>query len=165
MKALATHQVVRFALVGGVNTATFYGFYLTLHPWMPYFAAYSAAFVLSMIGSFFLNTYFTYRTRPTWRKFLLFPLTNVTNYVVTSVGVYVFVEWAHMNDKIAPLVAAAAAIPFTYVLSRRILLRPPGAGQAPDGTGGTVGATEGASDHGADAGTGPSRHRKARVRV
>ncbi|MFI0939092.1 GtrA family protein [Streptomyces sp. NPDC021020] len=116
-------QIVRFALVGGVNTATFYGFYLALHPLMPYFAAYSAAFVLSMIGSFFLNTYFTYRTRPTWRKFLLFPLTNVTNYVVTSIGVYAFVEWAGMNDKIAPLVAAAAAIPFTYLLSRRILTR------------------------------------------
>ncbi|MFF7195894.1 GtrA family protein [Streptomyces sp. NPDC008079] len=124
-------QIVRFALVGGVNTATFYGFYLALHPWMPYFAAYTLAFVLSMIGSFFLNTYFTYRTRPTWRKFLLFPLTNLTNYVVTSVGVYALVEWAGMNDKIAPLAAAAAAIPFTYLLSRRILT-PPSALAEPD---------------------------------
>ncbi|WP_079138376.1 GtrA family protein [Actinacidiphila rubida] len=125
-------------MVGVVNTATFYGFYLALHPLMPYFLAYTAAFVLSMIGSFFLNTYFTYRTRPTWRKFLLFPLTNLTNYVVTSVGVYVFVEWAHMNDKIAPLVAAAAAIPFTYVLSRRILTR--GARQDADASEGAEGA-------------------------
>ncbi|WP_093715927.1 GtrA family protein [Actinacidiphila alni] len=124
-------QIVRFALVGGVNTATFYGFYLALHPWMPYFAAYTLAFVLSMIGSFFLNTYFTYRTRPTWRKFLLFPLTNLTNYVVTSVGVYALVEWAGMNDKIAPLAAAAAAIPFTYLLSRRILVPTAGTDTAP----------------------------------
>ncbi|MBY8877647.1 GtrA family protein [Actinacidiphila acidipaludis] len=123
LRSSQLRQIVRFALVGVVNTGTFYGFYLALHPWMPYFLAYTVAFVLSMIGSFFLNTYFTYRTRPTWRKFLLFPLTNLTNYVVTSVGVYVFVEWAHMNDKIAPLVAAAAAIPFTYLLSRRILTR------------------------------------------
>lgn len=122
-------QVVRFALVGVVNTATFYGFYLALHPWMPYFLAYTCAFVLSMIGSFFLNTYFTYRTRPTLKKFLLFPLTNLTNYVVTSVGVFVLVEWVHMNDKIAPLVAAAAAIPFTYVLSRRILTAKDGRSQ------------------------------------
>src|SRR5262245_59739168 len=90
---------------------------------MPYFAAYSLGFELSMIGSFFLNTYFTYRPRPTWKKFFLFPLTNVTHYVVTSVGVYAFAEWAGMNDKIAPLAAAAAAIPFTYVISRRILTK------------------------------------------
>jgi len=132
-------QIVRFALVGVVNTGTFYGFYLALHPWMPYFLAYTVAFVLSMIGSFFLNTYFTYRTRPTWRKFLLFPLTNLTNYVVTSVGVYVLVELVHMNDKIAPLVAAAAAIPFTYVLSRRILTR---GGTGDSGTDAEPGATD-----------------------
>ncbi|MFG2297079.1 GtrA family protein [Streptomyces sp. NPDC048603] len=118
----------RFALVGGVNTATFFGIYLLLHPWMPYFAAYSLAFVLAMIGSFFMNTYFTYRTRPTWKKFLLFPLTNVTNYVIQSAGLYALVTWAGMNTKIAPLAAAVVAIPFTYLLSRKILV--PGAARA-----------------------------------
>ncbi|GGU07674.1 MULTISPECIES: GtrA family protein [Streptomyces] len=114
-------QILRFGLVGGVNTGTFYGCYLLLHPWMPYFAAYSLAFLLSMVGSFFLNTYFTYRTRPTWKKFALFPLTNVTNYLVQSVGLYVLVAWAGMDDRVAPLVAAVVAIPFTYLLSQRIL--------------------------------------------
>lgn len=114
-------QIVRFALVGGVNTGTFYVLYLLLHPWMPYFAAYSLAFVLAMVGSFFMNTYFTYRTRPTWKKFLLFPLTNITNFVVQSVGLYALVSWAGMNTKIAPLVAAVVAIPFTFVISRKIL--------------------------------------------
>ncbi|MEU9108635.1 GtrA family protein [Streptomyces xanthophaeus] len=121
-------QVLRFALVGGVNTATFFGIYLLLHPWMPYFAAYTLAFVLSMIGSFFMNTYFTYRTRPTWKKFLLFPLTNVTNYVIQSVGLYALVTWAGMDTRIAPLVAAVVAIPFTFLLSRKILV--PGAARA-----------------------------------
>ncbi|WP_251065990.1 GtrA family protein [Streptomyces sp. ISL-36] len=114
-------QIIRFGLVGGVNTATFYGCYLLLHPWMPYFAAYSLAFLLSMVGSFLLNTYFTYRTRPTWKKFALFPLTNVTNYLVQSAGLYALVTWAGTDDRIAPLVAAVVAIPFTYLLSRRIL--------------------------------------------
>ncbi|MCX5407271.1 GtrA family protein [Streptomyces sp. NBC_00335] len=115
-------QIVRFGLVGAVNTGTFYVLYLLLHPWMPYFAAYSLAFVLAMVGSFFMNTYFTYRTRPTWKKFLLFPLTNVTNFVVQSAGLYALVSWAGMNTKIAPLVAAVVAIPFTFVISRKILI-------------------------------------------
>ncbi|MFD7261800.1 GtrA family protein [Streptomyces sp. NPDC059874] len=135
-------QIFRFALVGGVNTATFFGLYLLLHPWMPYFAAYSLAFVLAMVGSFFMNTYFTYRTRPTWKKFLLFPLTNVTNYVIQSVGLYALVAWVGMDTRIAPLVAAVVAIPFTFVLSRKILV--PGAAAAraaepePVGTSSTV---------------------------
>ncbi|MFI5985939.1 GtrA family protein [Streptomyces sp. NPDC051555] len=122
-------QILRFGLVGGVNTGTFFVLYLLLHPHMPYFAAYTLAFVLAMVGSFFMNTYFTYRTKPTWKKFLLFPLTNITNYVIQSVGLLLLVDWAGMNEKIAPLVAAVIAIPFTYVISRRILI--PGTDAAP----------------------------------
>ncbi|MBW5481367.1 GtrA family protein [Streptomyces bambusae] len=136
-------QILRFALVGGVNTATFFGIYLLLHPWMPYFLAYTLAFLLSMVGSFFMNTYFTYRTRPTWKKFLLFPLTNVTNYVIQSVGLYALVTWAGLDTRIAPLVAAVVAIPFTFLLSRRILTR--GAARPAAGPGGTEQAARSSS--------------------
>ncbi|MCM2390227.1 GtrA family protein [Streptomyces albipurpureus] len=117
-------QLVRFALVGVVNTGTYYGLYLALLNWLPYVAAHVLAFVLSMIGSFFLTSYFTYRTRPTWRKFLLFPLTNAANFIVTTTGVYLLVDVLGMGSRYAPLIAAAAAIPITFVLSRTIMLRP-----------------------------------------
>ncbi|MFB6811713.1 MULTISPECIES: GtrA family protein [unclassified Streptomyces] len=118
-------QILRFGLVGAVNTGTFFVIYLLLHPWMPYFLAYTLAFLLAMVGSFFMNTYFTYRTKPTWKKFLLFPLTNITNYVIQSAGLYALVTWAGLDTRIAPLVAAVVAIPFTFLLSRKILV--PGA--------------------------------------
>lgn len=117
-------QILRFCLVGGVNTATFYGCYRLLLPVLPYFAAYTLAFLLSLTGSFLMNTYFTYRTRPTWHKFALFPLTNATNYAVQSAGLFTLVDWLQMNKKVAPLLAAAFAVPFTYVLTRRILVPP-----------------------------------------
>ncbi|MCX4511334.1 MULTISPECIES: GtrA family protein [Streptomyces] len=117
-------QMIRFALVGVVNTATYYGCYLLFLPWMPYVAAHVLAFLLSMVGSFFLNSYFTYRTRPTWRKFLLFPLTNAANFVITTSGVYLLVDVLHFGSRYAPLIAAAAAIPITFVVSRTIMLRP-----------------------------------------
>lgn len=123
-------RLLRFAAVGGVNTLTFYGCYLALHPWMPYFAAYTIAFLFSMAGSFFLNTYFTYRTRPSRKKFLLFPLTQVTNYVVQSAGLVVLVNWCGLGTRIAPLAAAVLAVPFTYLVSTRILLPRHGDGEA-----------------------------------
>lgn len=119
-------QIVRFALVGVVNTGTYYGLYLLLLTWLPYVAAHVVAFLLSMVGSFFLTSYFTYRTRPTWRKFLLFPLTNAANFVVTTSGVYLLVDVLHLGSRYAPLIAAAAAIPVTFVVSRTIMLRPEG---------------------------------------
>ncbi|MGW0970240.1 GtrA family protein [Streptomyces sp. NPDC002516] len=136
MSAGELRQILRFILVGAVNTATFYGFYRLLLPWMPYFGAYTIAFLLSMLGSFFMNTYFTYRTRPTWKKLLLFPLTNITNFVVQSAGLFALVHWMGLDKRYAPLVAAVVAIPVTYLLSRRILVpkkegnRPGGSGQA-----------------------------------
>lgn len=123
-------QLVRFALVGVVNTGSYYACYLVLLTWLPYVAAHVVAFVLSMVGSFFLNSYFTYRTRPTWRKFLLFPLTNAANFTITTSGVYLLVDVLHFSRTYAPLVAAAAAIPITFVVSRTIMLRPDDAERA-----------------------------------
>ncbi|TXS55520.1 GtrA family protein [Streptomyces sp. t39] len=103
-------QIVRFASVGVVNTGTYYGLYLVLLRWLPYVAAHVAAFLVSMVGSFFLTSYFTYRTRPTWRKFLLFPLTNAANFAVTTSGVWLLVDVLGHSRTYAPLIAAAAAI-------------------------------------------------------
>ncbi|HZX38809.1 MAG TPA: GtrA family protein [Streptomyces sp.] len=117
-------QILVFAVVGVINTLTYYGLYLLFLMRLPYLAAHILAFTLSMVGSFFLNARFTYRTRPTWRKFLLFPLTNATNFLVTTAGVYVIVDILHAGSRFAPLLASGAAIPVTFVVSRMIMLKP-----------------------------------------
>jgi putative flippase GtrA len=114
-------RIVRFALVGVFNTASYYGLYLLFGLLLPYLAAHVVASVLSMIGSFFLNCYFTFRTPPTWRKFLLFPLSNATNFVVTTVGLYVLVQFFGVDERIAPLLAASVAIPVTFLVAQLVL--------------------------------------------
>ncbi|MGW1596068.1 GtrA family protein [Streptomyces sp. NPDC002343] len=118
-------QILTFAAVGVVNTATYYCLYLLFLTGLPYLAAHILAFALAMVGSFFLNARFTYRTRPTWRKFLLFPLTNVTNFLITTAGVYLIVDVLHAGSRFAPLLASAAAIPVTFVVSRWVMLPKP----------------------------------------
>lgn len=115
-------RIIRFAIVGAINTGTFYVLYLLFEKFLPYFLAYTIAFVLAMIVSYFLNCYFTFKVKPTWKKFLLFPLSNAANYIITSVGLVVLVHAAHMNKTIAPLVAAAVAIPITYVVVQYLLV-------------------------------------------
>ncbi|MEW1721114.1 GtrA family protein [Streptomyces sp. NPDC093109] len=150
------NQLVRFTLVGVVNTGTYYGCYLFfLHRLLPYVVSHVLAFGLSMTGSFFLNSWFTYRTRPTWRKFLLFPLTNAANFVITTAGVYLMVDVWRLSDRYAPLITAAAAVPITFVVSRTIMLRPdraPGPGPAP----GRGAAQASAETEGAGAGPAPA---------
>jgi putative flippase GtrA len=115
-------QIVRFALVGAVNTATYYVIYRLLCLWVPYLAGHILATLLSMIGSFFMNVRFTYRTNPSWQKFVLFPLTNAANLLLTTAGVYGLVSGLGMDARIAPLIAAVGAIPITFLIARRILV-------------------------------------------
>jgi putative flippase GtrA len=115
-------RIVRFGLVGVVNTGVYYGLYLLFCIALPIMAAHVLAFGLAMVGSYFLSCYFTFRTKPTWRKFLLFPLSNATNFVVSTAGLYLLVHWADMDSRIAPLVAAAAAIPFTFIVAQFVLV-------------------------------------------
>lgn len=115
-------EVARFAAVGVVNTATYYGSYLLLVQVLPYLVAHVLAFAISMTGSFLLNCLVTYRTRPTWRKLLLFPLTVAANFTITTVGVAVLVELLSVDQRVAPLLAAVVAIPLTFVATRAVLV-------------------------------------------
>lgn len=125
MRRALAGEVVRFAVVGVANTVTYYVTYLVLVRVLPYLAAHVIAFSVAMVGSFLLNCRFTYRTRPTWRKLLLYPLTVAANFVITTVGVGLLVELVGMDERVAPLVAAVAAIPLTFLATRSVLLGRP----------------------------------------
>ncbi|KAA2257131.1 GtrA family protein [Solihabitans fulvus] len=115
-------RIVRFGVVGVANTGVYYGLYLVFRQVLPYLVAHAVAFLLAMVGSYFLNCYFTFRVRPTLRKFLLFPLSNVSNFVITSAGLYVLVAMFHLNERIAPLAAALVAVPITFFVAQFVLV-------------------------------------------
>lgn len=89
----------------------------------PYIVSHTVAFIISMVGSFYLNCYFTYKTKPTLRKFFQFPMTYVVNYTVTTLSLYLLIDMFDINEFIAPLIAAIIPIPFTYIVSKWILVR------------------------------------------
>lgn len=120
-------EVLRFIIVGVMNTANYYILYLLfLHVLsIHYMAAHLLAFLISMVGSFFLNSYFTYKTKPTWKKFIQFPMTYVVNIPVTTFSVYLLVDIMNLNETISPLIASFIAIPFTFIISKKILKNKP----------------------------------------
>ena len=115
-------RLIRFGLVGVVNTGTYYAIYLLLRTQIPYLVAHVCAFVLAMIGSYFLNCYVTFHIKPTWRTFLMFPLSNVANFVITTVGLNLAVAWFGLDERIAPLPVALVAIPITYVVAHHVMI-------------------------------------------
>ena len=122
----------RFVVVGVINTGVYYGAYLLLNLVLPYLAAHLLAIFVAMVIAFFLHTYWTFQTKPTWKKFAMFPLTNLSNYLIQTFGLALFVETFHLSEEIAPLVAAVVAIPVTFVLSRMLLVDKPATARVQD---------------------------------
>jgi putative flippase GtrA len=86
-------------------------------------AAHVVSFLISMVGSFYLNSYFTYKIKPTLKKFLQFPLTYIINITVSSAAIYIFVVLLNLDENLSPLLASVLAIPFTFVISKLILTK------------------------------------------
>ncbi len=113
---------LRYAGVGVVNTASYYIIFRLLHPFMPYLVAHALAFAVCIVISFFLNCAVTFHVAPTWQRFLRFPLSTLTTFIVMTVGVSVLVEGVGADPNVASLVSALAAVPLSYVISRLLLV-------------------------------------------
>lgn len=118
-------QFWRFVIVGVINTGNYYMLFLFLHNivHIHYMAAHIISFIISMVGSFYLNSYFTYKTKPTMKKFIQFPLTYLVNITVSSTAIYIFVVLLNLDENLSPLLASVMAIPFTFLISKIILTK------------------------------------------
>lgn len=117
-----SRDVSWFVVVGAVNTGNYYALYLLLHAvGLQYLIAHLAATAVAMIGSYGLNCWLTFRVRPSWRTFLLFPLSSLANLVITTIGLRLLVEQLSVDERIAPVIAGVVAIPVTFVVAKFIL--------------------------------------------
>ncbi|EGQ1624737.1 GtrA family protein [Staphylococcus pseudintermedius] len=116
-------EIFRFILVGGVNTLNYYIVYLILLRLFDvhYLISHIVGFIFSFVVSFYLNCYFVYKVRPTLKKFLAFPLTQVVNMGTQTLLIFIFVDLMHFNAALAPFVGLIVTIPITYILSKFIL--------------------------------------------
>lgn len=111
------HRVMRFAMVGTLNTLVYYLIYLPALLVVPYLPAHVAAWIVSFVVSFFGNCRFTYRVEPTWRRLLRYPWSAVAQVGASSVAMAFLVDGWHVNEQLAPLVAGVLVIPITYVVT------------------------------------------------
>lgn len=121
-------QIFRFCLVGVANTGFYYGTYRLFLLMMPYMAAHIVAWCFAIVFSFFMNCYFTFKVRPTWKRFIVFPSTTFANFIITTIGAYILIEHLSVSNKYGPLIASLIAIPITFTLTRLVL------GKTPDST-------------------------------
>ena len=121
MKLTQTHaEILKFIIVGGINTLNYYVVYLLLLKLLhiEYMISHITGFIVAFV---ILNCYFVYRVKPTWRKFISFPITQIVNVSLQTVLLYVFVSWLNLPAEIAPFAGLIITIPITFILSKWIL--------------------------------------------
>ncbi|HDB5574349.1 TPA: flippase GtxA [Staphylococcus aureus] len=124
MKLTQTHaEILKFIIVGGINTLNYYVVYLLLLKLLhiEYMISHITGFIVAFVISYYLNCYFVYRVKPTWRKFISFPITQIVNVSLQTVLLYVFVSWLNLPAEIAPFADLIITIPITFILSKWIL--------------------------------------------
>lgn len=124
MKLTQTHaEILKFIIVGGINTLNYYVVYLLLLKLLhiEYMISHITGFLVAFVISYYLNCYFVYRVKPTWRKFISFPITQIVNVSLQTVLLYVFVSWLNLPAEMAPFAGLIITIPITFILSKWIL--------------------------------------------
>lgn len=124
MRLTKTHyEIIKFIIVGGINTLDYYLVYLLLLKGigLNYMLSHITGFIVSFVISYYLNCYFVYKVKPTWGKFIQFPLTQVVNMGMQTLLLYIFVQWLNISSVIAPFAGLILTIPITFILSKYIL--------------------------------------------
>ncbi|MFF3735043.1 glycosyltransferase [Streptomyces sp. NPDC002476] len=111
-------QFIAFVAIGFINTAVYLAAYASLNNWIPYLAAHVIGYLISVLGSFLLNSYITCRTKPTWQALFRYPLSSVVNLVLTGTLLYIGVSRLGLGKNVAALAAGILATPFSFLLAR-----------------------------------------------
>ena len=116
-------EFLKYAIVGCINTADYYLSYLIFMDIFKfsYKISFVMGYVVSIVGSYFLNTYFTYKQKPSVKKFLIFPLTYVPNFIIQYVGMSLLVDRINMSRKVAPVITALVATPITFFVTKYVI--------------------------------------------
>lgn len=85
-------------------------------------ANFICGYIVSIITSFFLNCRFTFHEKPSWSKFVKFPVSYIPNFLFQYLFVFIFtlLGW---NKTIAYICAAIIGTPMTFAAMKFIVFR------------------------------------------
>jgi len=117
------NKFIKFIGAGLINTVFSYLLYAFLVLFLKYQISYAVAFVFGIGLSYILNTKYVFEVEQTFKKFILFPLVYLLQYLLGAFMMNFVIELVGINKFIAPLVVTVCLLPVSYLLSKKILVR------------------------------------------
>lgn len=118
-------QFSSFLIVGVVNTAVSYAVFVLLNLIMPYWIAYSIAFVCGIVVAAVGSSRFVFYAQLTIAPFLGIATTYVASYFIGVFTLYGLVDHAHLHPALAIFAVIAITVPLNFFGTRLALLRRP----------------------------------------
>ena len=112
-------EVLRFAITGTLVTFILYAVYLPLSFIMPNSVgiAYTVGFVITCITNFLLSNYYTFRTKPTFDRAILFCIVQFINYML-QILCFKFFILLGVSNVWAPVPVWVFIFPINFLLMR-----------------------------------------------
>lgn len=116
-------EIIKFIIVGAINTLNYYIIYLMFTQLLniPYLFSHITSFLISFVVSFFLNCLLVYKVKPTFKKFILFPTSQIVNMGTQTLLLFILVEIYKLSTVWAPLIGLIITIPVTFIISKSLL--------------------------------------------
>ncbi len=111
-----TKQFLTFGIIGVINTLVSQGLYMVFVGLeVAVGTASILSDVLSMIGSYFMNTYFTYKQKPTWKSAVTFPMSYIPGIIISALMVILVVDILHAPKMFAKILSLPLYIPVNFL--------------------------------------------------
>lgn len=113
--------VVKYVILGVINTGLTYLIYLLSLQVFPYLVAYTISYISGIVLSYFFNSVLVFKVSLHWKKALKYPLVYLIQYLLGSVLIAILVEHLGIAPSIAALLNVIILLPVSFILTRLLL--------------------------------------------
>jgi len=110
-------QFIRFCINGVLAVAIQYGVYLLLVQWIDVNVAYTLSYIVSFCCNFIITSYWTFHSRPSWKRLTGFGGSHIVNYFVQMAFLNLYL-WLGIPKEYAALLAMGSAVPINFTMLR-----------------------------------------------
>ena len=111
-------EIMLFGMVGTTAMVIHYSIYYVLLPFLPITISFSVGYLVSFLYNFMMTSYFTFKVKPTVKKFSRFATSHGINYIIQIVLLNLFQLLFKVGERVAPLFVYLISIPLNYILVR-----------------------------------------------
>lgn len=118
IKISINSEFFRFLLVGLGNTLVTYVAFLLLLTLLPYLYAYSLAYCIAVLNSYFMSVRFVYKKKASLQSFFKFPFVYLAQYFIGASILWLLVGKVGIAPAWAMVVVIIVTVPITFLASR-----------------------------------------------